>query len=180
MHDEALVALPRLLGEFGIDDAILVGHSDGASIALICAAEHPAVVRGLVLEAPHVFVEDLSVRSITAIRAEYESTSLRTRLGRYHADVDRTFYGWNDVWLSPHFRDWNIEAYVERVRAPVLALQGVDDTYGTPAQIESIARRAAGPVDRILLTRCGHEPHRDRRPLVEAAASAWIQDALRL
>jgi pimeloyl-ACP methyl ester carboxylesterase len=179
MHDEALVTLPQLLDEHGIDDAILVGHSDGASIALIAAAEHPAVVRALVLEAPHVFVEDLSVRSIAALKAEYESTDLRARLGRYHAEVDRTFYGWNDIWLSPRFRDWNIEAYVERVRAPVLALQGVDDKYGTPAQIESIARRAAGPVDRLLLTRCGHEPHRDRGSLVDAAASAWIQEALR-
>ena len=178
MHDEALVALPALFAQLKLDDVVLVGHSDGASIALIYAAEHPAAVRGLILEAPHVFVEDLSVRSIAAIKTEYETGGLRARMDRYHADVDRTFYGWNDIWLSPQFRDWNIEACVERVRAPSLVVAGADDEYGTLDQLESIARRAAGPVDRLVLAGCGHAPHRDRRSLVESAAAAWVREKL--
>ncbi|MEO6834533.1 MAG: alpha/beta hydrolase [Candidatus Tumulicola sp.] len=178
MHDEALIALPALLDRLEVAGAVLVGHSDGASIALLHAAVHPENVRALVLEAPHVFVEDLSVRSIARVKTEYESTGLRARMARYHADVDRTFYGWNDIWLSPPFRDWNIEALVERVRAPIFVVQGLDDAYGTPAQIESIGRRAAGPVDRLLLAGCGHTPHRDRGSLVESAAGAWLQEKL--
>lgn len=178
MHDEALVALPALLAEHCLRDVILVGHSDGASIAVIFAAEHPGVVRGAVLEAPHLFVEELSVRSITAIRGVYETGDLRERMARHHADVDRTFYGWNDVWLSPEFRDWNIESYATRARAPLLAIQGRDDEYGTPAQIDALARHAGGPVDRLLLARCGHTPHRDRAPLVVETAASWITSLL--
>jgi len=125
----------------------LVGHSDGASIALIFAAQHPERVRALVLEAPHVFVEDLSCAASPAIKQVYATTDLRERMARRHADGDATFYAWNDIWLAPAFRDWNIEAYVERVRAPVLVVQGADDEYGTLAQVESIAARAGGPVD---------------------------------
>jgi pimeloyl-ACP methyl ester carboxylesterase len=178
MHDEALAALPSLLAEQDVRDAILIGHSDGASIAIIFASEHPSIVRGVVLEAPHVFVEELSVRSIAAIRDVYETGGLRERMGRYHADVDRTFYGWNDVWLSPQFRDWNIEAYAARVRAPLLAIQGLEDEYGTVAQIDALARHARGPVDRLLLARCGHTPHRDRDALVVDTAASWIASLL--
>ncbi len=179
MHDEALVVLPALLAELEIDQAVLVGHSDGASIALIYAAEHPDAVRGLVLEAPHLFVEELSLHSIAAVREAYDRGDLRARMAPYHADVDRTFYGWNDVWLSPEFREWNVESYAARLRAPVLALQGLEDEYGTPAQLESIARRAPAPVDRIALARCGHAPHRERRMLVEAAVAAWLGEKAR-
>ena len=174
MHDEALVTLPELLAKLGIKDIVLFGHSDGASIALIYAAEHPEFVRGLVLEAPHVFVEDLSIRSIAALKTAYETTGLRERMVRYHTDVDRTFYGWNDIWLAPVFRDWNIEAYVERVTAPILVVQGLNDEYGTLGQLESIAHRAGAPVDRLLLANCGHAPHRDRAAIVETATAAWI------
>jgi pimeloyl-ACP methyl ester carboxylesterase len=174
MHDEALTELPRILEAEGIGEAVLIGHSDGASIALMYAADYPDRVRGLVLEAPHVFVEDLSLASIAAIRETYETTGLRERIARHHTDGDATFRAWNDIWLAPEFRDWNIEAYVERVRAPVLAVQGSADEYGTLAQVESIARRAAGPVDRIVLAGCGHAPHRDRSAFVEAAVADWI------
>jgi pimeloyl-ACP methyl ester carboxylesterase len=175
MHDEALIVLPQLLAQESIGDAILIGHSDGASIALIYAAEHPEIVRGIVLEAPHVFVEELSVRSIAAIREQYEATPLRERIARYHTDGDATFYAWNDIWLAPEFRDWNIEAYADRVRAPLLAVQGEDDEYGTLAQVESIARRSQGPVDRLVLAGCGHAPHRDRPAFVVAAIADWIE-----
>jgi pimeloyl-ACP methyl ester carboxylesterase len=175
MHDEALKALPNLLEALSIDEVVLVGHSDGASIALIFAAEHPSNVRGIVLEAPHVFVEDLSVRSIAAIKREYETTGLRERMLRYHRDADKTFYGWNDVWLTPEFRDWNIEAAVEEIRVPMLVVQGLDDEYGTPAQVDAIANRAGADVDRLLLSACGHAPHRDRGAFVEEVAGAWIR-----
>ncbi len=174
MHDEALRVLPELLRELAIEDPVLIGHSDGASIALIYAGEHSDGIRALVLEAPHVFVEELSVHSIAAVRREYETTELRTRMARYHRDVDRTFFGWNDVWLSEEFREWNIEEFVGRVRVPILAVQGIEDEYGTPAQLERIARRARAPVDRLLLARCAHAPHRDRRAVVEATLAGWL------
>ncbi|MGC1380242.1 MAG: alpha/beta fold hydrolase [Candidatus Baltobacteraceae bacterium] len=176
MHDEALVTLPLVLAELAVEEPVLVGQSDGGSIAAIFAGEHPHAVRGLVLEAPHLFVEELSLHSIAAIRGEYERTDLRDRMTRYHADVDRTFYGWNDVWLAAEFRDWNIEEYASRIRAPVLAIQGLDDEYGTPAQLDALARRAPAPVDRLLLARCGHAPHVDRRRYVEAAIAEWLDE----
>ena len=178
MHDEALDALPALLAAFEINDVILVGHSDGASIAVIFAGEFPSAVRGAVLEAPHLFVEDLSVRSIAAIRSEYEKGPLRERMARHHADADRTFYGWNDVWLSPAFRDWNIESSAAHLRTPVLAVQGLDDEYGTVAQIDALARNARGPVDRFMLAQCGHAPHRDRAALVLDTTASWIAQLL--
>lgn len=179
MHDEALRVLPALLRELEIEDPVLVGHSDGASIALIYAGEYPDGVRALVLEAPHVVVEELSVHSISAVRQAYETTELRERMARYHRDVDRTFYGWNDIWLAPEFLEWNIEEFVARVRAPILAMQGVEDEYGTTAQLERIARLAPVPVDRFLLARCGHAPHRDRRAVVEATMAGWLGERLR-
>ncbi|TAM72730.1 alpha/beta hydrolase [bacterium] len=174
MHDEALVVLPALLDRLDVREPVLVGHSDGASIAIIYAAEHPT--SALVLEAPHVFVEDISVRSIAGIREPYANAGLRERLGRHHADVDKTFYGWNDVWLSPAFRDWNIEEYAARVSAPALLLQGVDDEYGTRAQLEAIRRVAAGRVDELLLADCGHAPHRDRPDLAIPMVAAFIRN----
>ena len=180
MHDEALVVLPAVLESLQIAEPVLVGHSDGASIALMFAGDRPQAVRALVLEAPHVFVEELSLRGIAAIRNAYERGGLRERMRPHHADADRTFYGWNDVWLSAAFRNWNVERFAEGVRAPVLALQGLEDEYGTTAQLDAIARRAPAPVDRILLARCGHAPHRDRRVFVEAAVSAWLREKVAL
>ncbi len=176
MYEEALTTLPALLEAQGIHDAILFGHSDGASIAVIFAAEHPQIVRGAILEAPHLFVEDLSVRSIAAIRNEFEKGPLRERMARHHADADRTFYGWNDVWLSPAFRDWNVESFAQRIECPLLVIQGHDDEYGTIAQVDALARTARGPVDRLLLAHCGHAPHRDRAAMVAEIASAWIAE----
>ena len=173
MHDEALVVLPELLARAGIDRPALVGHSDGASIALIYAGAHPRNVRALALEAPHVFVEELSLTSIAAIGERFRATDLREKMARHHRDVDTTFRGWNDIWLNPAFRTWNIEASLPAIVAPVLAVQGIDDEYGTLAQIEAIARGCSGPVDRLLLERCGHAPHRDRPESVELIA-AWL------
>jgi pimeloyl-ACP methyl ester carboxylesterase len=173
MHDEALVDLPELLDRLDVRRPVLVGHSDGGSIALIHAAASGRPVSGLVLMAPHVMVEDLSVSSIAAAKVAYETTDLRARLGRYHDDVDSAFWGWNGVWLDPAFRLWNIEAYLPRIRCPVLALQGVNDEYGTMAQVESITR-AVKDVEVVALERCGHSPHRDRADATLEAIARFV------
>jgi pimeloyl-ACP methyl ester carboxylesterase len=174
MHDEA-AALPRVLDAAGIDRAVLVGHSDGGSIALLAAAGAPARVVALVVEAPHVFVEERSLASIRAIRARYLSDpQLRARLSAHHLHVDEVFFGWNDVWLSDDFRSWTIGDEVRRVVSPVLALQGLDDEYGTPAQVWAIRRLAAGLVTVSLIQKCGHSPHRDYPEAVLDQLSAFI------
>lgn len=174
MHEEAR-ALPEIFAAFEIRDAVLIGHSDGASIALIYAGENGEHVRGVVAEAPHVFVEDLSVRSIAAAKTAFEAGELRARLARYHADVDRTFYGWNDIWLHPDFRAWNIEGELASIRAPMLVVQGSRDEYGTFAQVEAIRNRAArSRVDALYLAECGHAPHRDRPTATLDAIASFV------
>jgi pimeloyl-ACP methyl ester carboxylesterase len=157
MHDEALHALPALLDRLGAQQPVLVGHSDGASIALIHAAAHP--VRGLALIAPHVFVEDVTVRSIAAAREAFAGTDLRARMARYHRDAEATFRGWNDIWLAPEFRAWNIEDVLADVTCPVLVVQGADDEYGTLAQVDAVERGVRGPVRRVILEGARHAPH---------------------
>jgi pimeloyl-ACP methyl ester carboxylesterase len=174
MHDEALVVLPELRQALGLEDVVLVGHSDGASIALIHAGSGHWPVRALVLEAPHVFVEDASVASIAAAREAYRTTDLRLRLERYHADVDSAFRGWNDAWLDPAFRDWNIEAYLPGVRCPMLAIQGEDDEYGTLAQIVALKRGVGGRFEKLVLTGCKHSPHRDQEQAVLLAMAEFV------
>lgn len=174
MHDEALVALPELLAKLKIDSPVLVGHSDGASIALIHAgAGHP--VRALALMAPHVFVEEMGLRSIERVRQQFETTDLPQRLGRYHCDAQRTFHLWNDAWLDPQFRHWNIEEYLPSISVPVLAIQGVDDEYGTMAQLRSIRERVKGPCELLELAGCGHSPHRDQPETVLAAIERFVR-----
>ncbi len=173
MHHEATVVLPELLRSARLERPILLGHSDGASIALLFAAHHPGVARALILEAPHSFVEDVSVASIAAAKAAYESTDLRAKLARHHADVEGAFRGWNDIWLDARFRDWNIEAEVARVAEPVLLLQGEDDEYGTTAQVRSIEARVRTVTTRIL-AQCAHSPHRDRPVEVLDAIAAFV------
>lgn len=174
MHDEGLAVLPALLDRFEIERPILVGHSDGASIAILYAGAHPENVAGLVLEAPHVFVEDLSVRSIAEIGRSFVASDLRGRMAKYHADVDSTFRGWNDIWLHPAFRSWTIESSLPQISAPALCIQGEDDEYGTLAQLDAIARGSGGSVDRLVLAACGHAPHRDRPAVVLAAIAGWL------
>jgi pimeloyl-ACP methyl ester carboxylesterase len=174
MHREALETLPELRAALGLDDAILVGHSDGASIALIHAGSGRWPVRALILEAPHVFVEDVSVRSIAAAREAYAATDLRQRLARYHADAEGAFRGWNDIWLDPAFRAWNIEDHLAGVRCPVLAIQGADDEYGTLEQLDAIGRGVAGAFERLVLAECKHSPHRDQEKAAMAAMADFI------
>lgn len=159
MHREALDVLPEVLDQLGIENPVLIGHSDGASIALIHAGAGVRPVRGVVAMAPHVFVEDITVRSIAEAGEAYRNTDLPERLGRYHDHVDATFYGWNDIWLHPDFLRWNIENYLGGIRCPVLVIQGEDDQYGTMAQVHAIARQVSGPVETLMLPDCAHSPH---------------------
>lgn len=176
MCDEAIEVLPHLLDLLGIDQAILIGHSDGASIALIYAGEIGERLRGVVAEAPHVFVEEVSIETIRQARKAYETAGLRARMSRYHAEVDRTFYGWNDVWLRPEFRSWSIEASLPKIHVPMLLIQGADDAYGTLAQLDAIRRLARkSRADTLHLASCGHDPLRDRPETVSPAALAFIK-----
>jgi len=173
MHDEALVALPELLDALGIEAPILLGHSDGGSIALIHAGAGRRPVAGVITLAAHVMVEDISVASIAAARTAYESGELRARLARFHADVDSAFWGWNRIWLHPDFRAWNIEACLPGISAPVLSIQGEDDEYGTEAQLERI-RRGVADVEVLQLTDCRHSPHRDQPQAVIEAITRFV------
>ena len=173
MHDEALVVLPQFLDALGIGNPILVGHSDGGSIALIHAGGSGRAVAGVVAMAPHVMVEEISIASIAAARDAYASTDLRARLARYHADVDGAFRGWNDIWLHPDFRAWNIEDYLPRIACPILAIQGEDDEYGTMDQLARIAT-GARDVELVKLEDCRHSPHRDQPEAVLDAVSRFV------
>ncbi len=168
--------LPAFFAELGVTEPPwLFGHSDGASIALLYAAEYPERVAGVVAVAPHIIVEDLSIRSIDAARTQYRTTDLRRRLARYHDDPDSAFWGWNDVWLDPAFRDWSIEDRLPLVRCPVLAIQGVDDEYGTMAQIEDLARHVP-QAQLVKLAACGHSPHRDQPVALTVAVAGFMRE----
>lgn len=173
MHDEALLALPELLDRLGIERPILVGHSDGGSIALIHAGAGLRPVAAVVTLAAHVLVEDISVSSIAAAKIAYETTDLRGKLARYHADVDSAFWGWNRIWLHPDFRRWNIEEFLPRITCPVLAIQGEDDEYGTMEQLRRIGRQVAD-VELLDLEDCRHSPHRDQPEAVLEAVTRFV------
>jgi pimeloyl-ACP methyl ester carboxylesterase len=161
MHHEAQTVLPEILRQAEIDRPLLLGQSDGASIAVLYASMFPDSPAGLILEAPHVFVEDLSVSSIARAREIYRTTDLPQRLGRYHADVDSLFWAWNNIWLDPAFRNWNIESCLKSIRRPVLVIQGAQDEYGTVKQIQAI-QRGISSASAIVLDNCKHAPHRDQ------------------
>ena len=174
MHREARTVLPEILDALEIGNPILFGHSDGASISLIHAAMKTAAIRGVVALAPHVIVEDLTVDGIRAARTAYRETDLPKRLSKYHRDVDSTFWGWNDIWLNPDFRDWNIESLLPDIRCPVLAIQGRADEYGTLRQLDLI-ERAAPLAGSLVLDGCRHSPHRDQAAAVLRAAGDFIR-----
>ena len=180
MHRQALDVLPALLAALDIDTTRtppwLFGHSDGGSIALIHAAHCPGKVAGLVVLAPHILVEEVSVASIALAREAYLNTDLKTRLAKHHADPDSAFWGWNDVWLSSAFRGWDIRAELASITCPVLAIQGLDDEYGTLAQIRGIQTQA--PHTRLLeLPACGHSPHKDQPQAVIDAVGGFAAEA---
>lgn len=173
MHVQAHELLPMLLEQLDVRRPWLFGHSDGASIALLHAAKSD--VAGVVAVAPHLFVEDISIHSIEQARIAYDTGDLKQRLSRYHADPDSAFHGWNDAWLSPAFRHWNIEDELATIRCPVLAVQGEDDEYGTLAQIRRIARRL--PKTRLLvIAKCAHSPQRDQPERLSTQAAQFIRE----
>jgi pimeloyl-ACP methyl ester carboxylesterase len=179
MHDEARV-LTAVLAQTGILEPVLLGHSDGASIALIAAGSGPIPgLRALVLEAPHTFAEPCGLESIAKIADVYRNTSLRERLARHHGDnTDVAFWGWNHVWLDPGFRAWNIEDVLPGITVPTLVVQGEDDEYGSWKHVESIQRQSSGPVQTLLLPRCGHAPHAEQRDATLAAMTRFIRRIL--
>jgi pimeloyl-ACP methyl ester carboxylesterase len=171
MHRQAWEVLPELLAQLQIERPILIGHSDGGTIALLHASRHP--VQACVVLAPHVRVEDISIASIQAAQEQYLKGDLRARLSRFHADVDVAFWQWCDVWLSQAFRSFDIRQQCRHIQAPVLALQGRQDVYGTLAQIEEI--EPAGFIQRTVLEACGHSPHRDQRETVTQEIRSFLQ-----
>lgn len=173
MHDGALNELPELLELLNVRDPVLVGHSDGASIALIHAGTYE--VRGVAVMAPHVFIEPVCVDAIAKASSAFDTTDLPARLGKYHRNPRKTFHLWADAWLDPAFRDWNIEAYLPRIKCPVLAIQGEADEYGTMAQLDAIKKQAGGPCELLKLPDCGHSPHRDQPERTLQAVAGFVR-----
>ena len=180
MHHEGLEVLPRALDAAGICECILIGHSDGGSIAIIYAGGTKAIpLRGLITEAAHVFCENITVHAIRDAREKYTKGGLRRNLEKYHGlNTDGAFWGWNDVWLHPDFGDWNIEEYVPGISVPMLVIQGDNDTYGTAAQVRSISRHATTSTEVVTLSDCGHSPHREHQTLVLQAMVDFISRTL--
>ena len=175
MHLEAKETLPRLIAHFEIEPPFyLFGHSDGASIALIYAGGREPSPAGLILEAPHAFVEEVAIVGIKKAKTLYETTDLPAKLGRYHRDPDNAFWGWNDIWLAPEFRDWNIEAFLPRVSSPALLIQCEGDPYGSTAQLDTIEHQAAGPCERLLLAGDSHAPHHAHPEAVIEATARFL------
>jgi pimeloyl-ACP methyl ester carboxylesterase len=179
MHDEALEVLPRVLDAAGITRAVLLGHSDGGSIAAIHAGmmRDPRIT-GIVLIAAHFFVEELNLRSIVQIRTEYETIGLRSRLARYHANVDNAFRGWNDTWLDPRFHDFDITGCLPHITVPVLALQGAEDPYGTEAQLKVLERTVRSPLETKLILGARHAPHFEATEATLAAIAGFVRTNL--
>ena len=178
MHDEALDVLPALLDQLGIIKPVLIGHSDGASIALIHAAASGRATTAVVLMAPHVMVEPISIESIARASETYERTDLRARLARHHVRVDDAFHGWSRIWLDPRFRMWNLATEAQALAVPALLIQGEDDEYGTLAQLDAIGEVAKGSVQRLVLADCGHSPHRDQEAKVLDAIAGFVSGVL--
>ncbi|MEK0082231.1 alpha/beta fold hydrolase [Benzoatithermus flavus] len=175
LHDEARIFLPAVLDALGVERAVAFGHSDGGTIALLFAAHCQKRAAAIVTEAAHVFVEDVTLEGIRAAVRAYETTDFRRRLARHHGEkTDAVFRAWHETWLSPAFRDWNIEAELPLITCPALILQGEDDEYGTPAQVDAIVRGVRGPVESTLLPGCTHVPHQQARDVVLELAAGFI------
>jgi len=175
MHDEAMTVLPELLSQLEVRNPLLIGHSDGASIAIIHAGSGNAV-SGLVLMAPHVFVEQAGIDAIAEAKRAFETSNLATKLARYHNHPESMFLGWNDIWLHPDFRDWNIERFLPEIHSPLLVIQGENDPYGTLAQVDAIEQSAGGPVKKLVFAGCGHSPHKDCREKTIDVIDAFVRE----
>lgn len=173
LHRQAKEVLPATFAALGVEQPWLFGHSDGGSIALIHAAAFPGKLAGAILVAPHLFVEDLSVTSIEQTRIAYAETDLRQRLAKHHADPDSAFWGWNRIWLHPPFKQWNIAHELPAITCPLLAVQGLDDEYGTLAQIRGI-QQALPQTELLELPDCGHAVHKDQPEALIQATTTFI------
>lgn len=181
LHPEGLDMLPRVLDFLAAPDVVLIGHSDGASIALMYAGGTPAErLRGLVVMAPHVFIEDMCVAQIALAREAYESGDLRSRLARYHADVDHMFRGWNDIWLDPAFKSWDIRDCLPLIRVPTLVMQGRDDEYGTLDQVNAVVAGIGPLAEALVIDDCRHSLHRDQPEATLAAIHRFLNERLPL
>lgn len=180
MHHQAFDVLPMMLNGAEIKRPILLGHSDGASIALLyVSGVRTHRCSAIIVEAPHVFVEDRSIAGIEGARTAYCEGRLKMALEKYHgANTDRVFWAWNDIWLDPAFRSWNIEHHLSSVAVPVQVIQGYDDEYGTLAQVEAIANQCAGPVEKVLLADCGHSPHRTQTNVVIDSVKRFVSSVV--
>lgn len=174
LHQESWDVLPALLDALGVDAPCwLFGHSDGGSIALLFAARFPQRTQGIIVLAPHIFVEEVTLTGIRAAGESYQQGGLRQRLARHHTDPDSPFWGWHHAWLNPAFRDWNLEQDIAEVACPLLAIQGEDDEYASMAQIDGI-QRIVPHTQLLKLAHCGHSPHRDQPEAVSAAVQAFL------
>ena len=178
LHDEALKTLPQVLAALDVREAILIGHSDGGSIALIYAgSEHATPLRSVIVAAAHVFTEPITLANVAATTALYVHGDLRAKLERYHGqNVDGAFWGWNRAWLDPAFEVWNIEDYLPAIRVPLLVIQGEADHYGTLRQVEAIQQGVAGTCQSLILPECGHSPHRDQPQLMLEAIKSFLHE----
>lgn len=177
MHVEGLETLPAVIRALGLEKPLLFGHSDGGSIALICAGGTDVPLAGVIVMAPHVMVEDVTIAGIEAAEVVWQTSDLRARLGKYHADAEAVFRAWNDIWLHPDFRGWNIEGFLPAIRVPVLAIQGEDDEYATMDQIDRIAA-GAPDVERVKLADCRHSPHKDQAGAVIESVQGFVSRLL--
>jgi pimeloyl-ACP methyl ester carboxylesterase len=177
IHRQAYEVLPALLEALAIDTEKqkpwIFGHSDGGSIALLFAAKYSITTAGIIVLAPHILVEDVSISSIEKAKIAYQTTDLRSKLARFHDDVDSAFWGWNDIWLSPAFRHWNLTQAIKTITCPLLAVQGLDDEYGTLEQVHGI-KRALPHAQLLELPNCAHSPHRDQLELLIDACVSFI------
>jgi pimeloyl-ACP methyl ester carboxylesterase len=172
MHEEAATVVPALVDALDLGEPVLVGHSDGGSIALLAAAALP--VSGLVVLAPHVIVEEIGLRAIEEARHVFQCGDLARRMARHHRDAEVCFRNWNDVWLDPAFRDWDLRPELAAITCPVLGIQGDADPYGTVVHVEAVRESAQGATD-LLLLRGGHAPHLERPALVDGAVAGWLR-----
>lgn len=181
MTDEGLRVLPELIATAGIRDCILIGNSDGGSIAIVYAGGTPAEpLRGVITMAAHVFCEEISVRSIRQAKVDYETKGLREKLKKYHGDnTDTAFWGWNDAWLHPDFMAWNIEGFLPGIAVPVLAIQGEEDKYGTKDQLDAISRGIGGNVETLMVPNCNHWPHLEQPDLMLRVMTEFIGKVLK-
>lgn len=180
LHDEALKVLPEVLAETGVRQTILIGHSDGGTIALLYAGAAPgrSAVQGVVSIAAHVIYEEISWASVRAAKKSYATTDMRAKLARHHDDVDGAFCAWADMWDNPDCLAWSTVEHLPGIACPVLAIQGTEDEYGTRRQVALIVERTSGGVRAMILDKCGHTPHQEQTETVVDAIVRLVRDAL--